>query len=180
MKHNVNRRHAVVQPLDQSIKIIPLTRGLNAYVSAEDFSKLNQCLWYPVPSRTTSNIYAARYENDEDGNRRIIQMHREILKSDGDIDHIDGNGLNNVRSNLRPSTDSQNGGNRKKPRNNTSWYKGISANGPNWKAQVQLNGEKIYCGTYKDILDAVRAYDRKAIELFGEFARTNFPRSNYE
>jgi hypothetical protein len=91
------------------------------------------------------------------------------------VDHIDGNTLNNQRSNLRIVNRFQNGMNQGKHKNNTSGYKGVNSNGFNYMARIRVNGERIYIGTYSTVEEAGRAYDNKAKELHGEFAKLNFP-----
>ena len=107
-------------------------------------------------------------------------MHREILGITDpkiNVDHLDGDGLNNQRSNLRVCTDSQNGANRGKQKNNKSGYKGVHWNKKTkkWAAQIQYHKKVLNLGYYSDIIEAAKAYDKKALELFGEFARLNFP-----
>jgi len=167
MRYNV-KRHAVVQPLDQSIKIIPLTKGLNAIVSSHRYEFLNQFNW----STTSSNgkVYAHRMVN-VDGKRISVQMHRVILPGYEQVDHQDGDGLNNRDSNLRPCSGRQNQGNRKKNANNTSGYKGVRRHVNGWR--VVIAGKTVaYC---KSADDGARIYDEHAISYFGEFAHLNFP-----
>ena len=92
------------------------------------------------------------------------------------IDHRDMNGLNNQRSNLRFCTLSQNAMNRRKRENTSSIYKGVYFNnqrGKKWKAQIRINGKQIHLGLFDFEVDAARAYNMKAIELFCEFANLN-------
>ena len=108
-------------------------------------------------------------------------MHRQIMKAPKGmvVDHIDGNGLNNRRSNLRICTPRQNQWNRcpLKTRKQTSPFKGVQY--PTGKsrpyARIQYNGKTIHIGVFDSEVEAAQAYDRKAVELFGEFAYLNFP-----
>jgi hypothetical protein len=70
----------------------------------------------------------------------------------------------------------QNAMNGKKHKNSTSQYKGVSffKRDQNWHAQIMLNSKQIHIGYFEDEIDAARAYDTKAKELFGTFAKTNF------
>ncbi len=181
MKRNVTR-HAVEQPLDQSYRIIPLTRGYNATVDAEDFERVNQWNWQAIPSKKTSNVYAARTETLQDSSRVLVLMHRFILKCVEDVDHRDGNTLNNRRYNLRPCNDTQNAGNQKKSKNNKSGYKGVSWHKPSgkWIVHIYFMNKQIHLGLFTSAIEAAKSYDRKAIELFGEFARLNFSRDSYQ
>jgi hypothetical protein len=105
-----------------------------------------------------------------------VLMHRVIMGYPVGkvIDHIDGNGLNNKKSNLRVCTKAENLRNRRKNYNSFSRYKGITFNSGSWKSVIMLNGKYIYIGRYKDEVEAAKAYDQKAREMFGEFAKTNF------
>jgi hypothetical protein len=92
------------------------------------------------------------------------------------IDHIDGDGLNNQKSNLRIGTHQQNIMNRTKQRNNTSGYKGVSFDKSTNKfvAQIGYNKKGIHIGSFKTAILAARAYDVEAIKYHGEFANLNF------
>ena len=92
------------------------------------------------------------------------------------VDHKDRNDQNNHLSNLRWCTRKENCQNRSKPKNGTSVYKGVSLvkTTNKWKACIKNNGQSIHLGYYTDESDAGRAYDRKASELFREFAVLNF------
>ena len=114
-----------------------------------------------------------------------INIHNVILDHDPNksnliVDHINGNVLDNRKCNLRLCTRAENARNAKKPKSNTSGYIGVSKSGKKWQAQISLNGKTHYLGTFEDKIEAARARDRKAIELYGEFARLNFPREEYE
>ncbi len=103
------------------------------------------------------------------------------MGSDDIVDHKDGNGLNNQRNNLRIATRGQNGSNRR-PKGGSSGYIGVSMlvirSGKNtyqyWRASIQKGGVKEYLGLFKNKVDAAKAYDKRAIELHGEFANPNF------
>jgi len=92
------------------------------------------------------------------------------------VDHIDGNTINNMLSNLRWATLHENQGNRSKQENTSSKYKGVyfCKKIKKWKAEIRINGKKKYLGFFKNEEDAGRAYDEKAREHFGEFAKLNF------
>jgi hypothetical protein len=174
------KRHPVEQPLDQSIKLIPLTKGKTARVDASEYERISANNWMATWNKYTRSYYARRYSKVKDGPpRRMIAMQNEVMSNGKINDHADRNTLNNVKSNLRPSTVSQNGGNCEKRKHNTSGYKGVVWNN-RWRAQLLVNGKKYHAGYFDDPIDAARAYDRKAIELFGDFACTNFPRSDYD
>ena len=97
------------------------------------------------------------------------------------VDHINGNKLDNRKENLRLATPQQNSSNIGIRKNNKSGYKGVcwSKRDKKWIASIYKNNKKQYLGCFDDIVEAVRAYDRAALELFGEFAWTNFPKEDY-
>lgn len=98
------------------------------------------------------------------------------------VDHIDGNGLNNQRSNLRIATHLQNQRNRQHMnKNNSSGYRGVTwcKGAGRWMAQLSLNYKHVHLGLFDSPIDAAIAYDHAVIEHFGEFASTNFPKENY-
>ena len=105
------RRHEVVQPQDQSIRLIPLTQGQNAVVDAADYEWLNQWNWHAHWFESSKTFYAGRNISASEGRPMgVVTMHRELLQdgSNLDTDHRNGNGLDNRRSNLRICTRSQN------------------------------------------------------------------------
>lgn len=166
-----------VSPAQPTAKLIPLTQGEFAIVDAEDYDRLSQYKW--LTKRNCSWVYAARVTSRKVGpQQRTIWMHREILNAPKGMmcDHKDHNGLNNCKSNLRLCTSSQNQQNQK-ARRTSSAYKGVSRrkNRNRWTAQICFRYARIYLGCFDNQMDAAIAYDRKAAELFGEFACLNFP-----
>jgi HNH endonuclease len=154
-------------------KEIKLTQGKVALVDDADFEWLNQWKWY-----VHGFWYAARMEARK-GKRMVVLMHRKITNAPFgmDVDHINGNGLDNRRENLRVCTHAENQRNTTRKRTtNKSGFKGVCWRmvSQKWSADITLNSKQIHIGLFSDIQEAVRAYDAKAIELFGEFAKTNF------
>jgi hypothetical protein len=178
-KYNV-KRHAVEQPLDPSYRIIPLTQNKNALVSTHRYDELALWTWCVYKCKANNSYYAVR--GGKKGETKTVPMHIHIMGRLGcEIDHINGDSLDNRDENLRPATESQNLANRGKQRNNTSGYKGVARNNKtDWMASIQFHGKHLFIGNFKDKIPAARAYDRKAIELFGEFAYTNFPVADYD
>jgi hypothetical protein len=157
-------------------KEIPLTKGAVALVDEEDYAWLSAYRWHAHGRR-----YAARWAN-EDGKRRLVYMHRQILGTGPgeQTDHKNGDGLDNRRENLRFCTSAENLRNSRKYRRKggaTSRYKGVSwhRRGGKWQACVQVGGKGRHLGHFADERAAALAYDRAAVEHFGEFARPNFP-----
>lgn len=155
---------------------IPLTRGKVAIIDAADFDLVGQHKWCALPSRNT--WYATRALR-RTGPGRLVSMHQIIYPAPPGmkIDHIDGDGLNNRRANLRHCTNVENCRNQGIARNNRSGFKGVSwyPNYGKWVATVWDGQRKVFLGYYADPVEAARAYDAKARELFGAFARPNFP-----
>lgn len=160
------------------MKEITLTQGKVALVDDEDFEFLNKFKWHAYKSNNTFYALRNSYYVD-DKKRRTIQMHRIILglkKLEVKCDHIDRNGLNNQKYNLRPSTNAENCKNQK-PRNGTSKYKGVCwcKKRNRWRANIRINDKQTYIGQFKDEIEAAKAYDKMAKLHFGEFAYLNFP-----
>lgn len=137
----------------------------------EDYERLSQYKWH-----VTWNGYAARY-GWVDGEYRYIRMHREILEApDGlDVDHINGDRLDNRKSNLRIVTRTQNNYNSKVRRNKASRFKGVywSKQKRKWHARIFIGGRNIHLGFYDSEEDAARAYNEAAKKYLGEYARIN-------
>lgn len=157
------------------MKEIPLTKGQIALVDDADYEWLNQWKWCYLGER-----YAARWDNDANP-RQLIYMHRLIMQTPEGMrtDHINLNKLDNRRNNLRIVTNSQNGMNipKQPKRCCSSRYKGVSWSKKcsKWQAYITKNRKVTYIGLFTDEIEAARAYDVKAFELFGEFALPNFP-----
>lgn len=158
------------------MKLIPLTKGHFAMVDDADFEWLSGFRWYPKVCKNT--IYAGTRIKGGNGKWKSVAMHRMVLGlTDPKIlgEHVDMNGLNNTRKNLRPCTMSQNGMNRDGNPNTSSKFKGvtwhIAAN--KWAAQIGANGKIKHLGCFESEEDAARVYNHFAIKLHGEFAKLN-------
>lgn len=155
-------------------KQIQLTQGMIALVDDADYDFLSQWKWFA--HRDGNKWYAERNERHLFG-RKIIKMHRAILgNTSKETDHINGNGLDNRRSNLRACSTSENGMNRSKQKNNTSGYKGVYLEkGKNkFKAQINVNNKKITLGRFDTAEQAAKAYDEAVKKYHGKFSKTNF------
>lgn len=156
--------------------IIPLTKGYNAIVDQSDYFALAGFSWHAL--RVSRRVYAARTEV-VDGKKNCVLMHRQIMgePENMDVDHEDGDGLNNRRYNLRTATRQQNlQGFQRKPSGVTSTYRGVSwhAQIGKWRAVIRLSRKQISLGCYREEKDAARAYDAGAKKYFGKFACPNF------
>ena len=89
------------------------------------------------------------------------------------VDHINLNTLDNSRNNLRLCDYSSNTTNRKKHKNNTSGYKGVSKAGKKWKVNISKNGKRYYLGLFSCKKEAALEYNKAALKLHGKFARLN-------
>jgi hypothetical protein len=157
---------------------IPLTQGRYAIVDPDDFERLNKHKWHAV--RQNNTFYAIRCIGPKK-NRIRIRMHREIIRPPDHlvVDHINHNGLDNRKANLRPATRAQNNYNRLaiKRKGSTSKYKGVAwkKDKNKWRARIHFNGKLIFLGYFKDEIQAAKAYDKAAKKYYGQFACLNFP-----
>lgn len=165
-------------------KQIPVGPDHYAVVDDEDYELLSQHKWNALSrDRSTHARRETRWKGLEEEPQ---YMHQLLLPDVDQVDHVNGNGLDNRRENLRPATNSQNKANQTKMRGHyTSTFKGVCSPrrfrnfAKPWVTQVMLNRQRLYYETFATELEAARAYDRKAIELFGEYACTNFPKEEY-
>jgi len=145
-----------------------------ALVSQEDYEQLARYNWQAHISRGA--FYATRGEFiPETGRQRTIRMHRVILNApdDMEVDHINGDGLDNRRENLRLASRGQNMGNVPVSRNNRSGYLGVHLESRTGRWAAACRGRNL--GSYDTPEEAARAYDTEARRVHGPFARPNFP-----
>jgi hypothetical protein len=149
---------------------IPLTKNKHALVDDETFLKIGNLNWC-----YNTNGYAMRMPPRNKKHRTPIYMHKEIMGISGktQVDHINGDKLDNRLENLRICNTSQNHANTRLRIDNTSGFKGVVKHRNKWQAQIHEFGECIRLGVYKTKQEAATAYDKAAKELFGDFALTN-------
>jgi hypothetical protein len=144
---------------------------INRFVAIDhaDLPLVAQYSWHI--NQKPTNTYAERSVGES------TQTLHAFLTGNPETDHINRNGLDNRRINLRTATRGQNMHNRRIPKNNTSGYTGVSWHpySQKWAAGLQYDGKRVHCGYFTSKVDAARAYDQAAIKYFGEFAHLNFP-----
>lgn len=155
------------------MKQIPLTQGYAALVDDADYEVLSSFKWHANVFHHT--VYADRFGPWVGGKRVRIRMHRAILGVTDPtihVDHVDHNGLNNQRSNLRPCTQSQNQANCQLRKDNGSGIKGASwcRTREAWLSQIRRDGKTIHLGYFPAKEAAGEAYAAAAKKYFGEFA----------
>lgn len=157
------------------MKYINLTQGKKAIIDNRDYEMLNKKKWHVYKS-SSGRYYASRNNSrkHKDGHY-LLKMHREIMglqKYDKrQVDHINGNSLDNRRSNLRIVTPQQNSWNRKAQKNSNSGVRGVYKHTQinKWVAQIKVGSKRIHIGSFDTIEDAKLAYDKKAELYYGEY-----------
>lgn len=162
---------------DSSVREVPLVNGGVALVSECDYSL--------VAGKTCRLVRYGRQNRREYAMVGSKQLHRVVAEAMGicglgrklHVDHINLNGLDNRRENLRAATPQQNRANCEKHAASTSGFKGVAwhVRQKCWQARIKINGKQFWLGGYKTQEEAARAYDRAALAAFGEFSRLNFP-----
>ena len=153
-------------------------RGETFLVSRQDFSLISNMTWRL--KRKKHYIYALKSVKATIPMHRIImelKLNRKLTRQES-VDHINGNTLDNRRSNLRLASNKENARNSRKSAKNTTGYKGVykvfgSEEKP-WKAAIYVNGKSVHLGCFANLTQAAKAYDQAAILYFGKFAKLNF------
>lgn len=160
------------------MKEIKLTQGKVALVDDEDFEKLNILKWAAMKRRKHIDKFVAFRNGYINGKMRVIRMHRFILNvtdSKIQVDHINGNPLDNRKENLRLCSNAENNMNKEIRPDNTTGYKGVyfHKRANKYLSQIWYNQKHYYLGLFESPIDAAKVYNAKAIELHGEFAYLN-------
>jgi len=163
-----------VAPLHNAIEI-PLTQNKVALIDVADWELISQFKWCAAKEGTSNHWVAIA----DIGNKRYVKMHRLIMEAkEGDeVDHENRDSLDNRRSNLRLVTEAwqQNANKEKRSSKTSSIYKGVcwdSSRG-RWTAYIDKNRRRKFLGRFTNQIDAAKAYNEAAIEMFGEFALLN-------
>lgn len=169
------------------MKGIELTRGLVAIVDDDRYDELYEFSWHAISSSRTH--YACRWTpRAADGSRTSVRMHCYLF-GEKHVDHINGNGLDNRAENLRRAGAQRNMWNRAKrlDAETVSIFKGVTFDGrvfrrKPWRAVIGSGkrGRYISVGSFSSEVEAARAYDDAARDMFGVFACVNFPDGHYE
>lgn len=157
--------------IEGDVAYVPLTHGYEAIIDAADVPLVDGVSWFArIKPRT---VYAL--SNTPRPKRRMVRLHRIIMgEPDGlEIDHIDGDGLNNRRSNLRVATSSQNKHNMRAHTDSRSGFKGVTWTRGKWLAQIGLNGKNRGIGYFDTPEAAHAAYCAASAKLHGEFGRSS-------
>lgn len=154
-----------------NIIIFPLTNGYNAVIDSDDFAKVSEYKWYGRRGKN-GTIYATSTLH------KNVHMHRHILGVNNPkefVDHIDHDGLNNTKSNLRIVNNSQNMQNMRPNKNTSSKFKGVYWNSEKmkWTTQIRINGKTKHIGHFAEEIEAAKRYNEMAIKHYGEYAFIN-------
>jgi hypothetical protein len=139
-----------------------------AVINDEDLDLVSGYKWFSKDGYAMTHVYI-------NGKRTSAYMHRLIINAPPDmqVDHIDGEPSNNLRSNLRVCTTAENQHNQH-TRRSASGYKGVFRGGKRWRAMIRFGGKQHYIGTFDKPEEAAMAYDRVAVINHGAFANLNF------
>jgi hypothetical protein len=156
---------------------IDIGRGMAALIDDADVALIGERRWHARPAKSKTGVQIGWYVQRHDAGGTTY-LHRVIMGAGPGqlVDHIDGDGLNNTRANLRICTRAQNNANRVCAKG-SSGYRGVHPEPRNgrWYARIEVNGRPRSLGCFATPEEAARAYDAGALAAHGEFARLNFP-----
>lgn len=158
------------------MKIVITTDKYEVQIDDIDADKIAKYNWSTFHPSRGKHRYAKAWVNDEKG-RRVVSMHRYLMEEPVGlyVDHVDGNGLNNQRNNLRFATNQLNQANSRKKVPGSSKYKGVhySKARQKWRSQIMFNGKYIHLGYFLTEDEAGQAYNAAAKKHFGDYAYLN-------
>lgn len=167
-----SRRREVIDNGDGTASV-PLTRGAVAIIDVVDIERVAKHSWCLDRAGNRLDYAMTRINN------RSVRLHRYISSPpDGlHVDHVNGNGLDNRRENLRLCSHRENLRNQRPQEGTVSGFKGVTVNkgSRRWRAKIVIDDREVLIGTFNDAESAARAYDAAALEMHGEFAHLNFP-----
>jgi hypothetical protein len=155
---------------------IPLTDGHVALVDVDDYDAVAAHRWHTAKGENGRTHYARRRTKRGETHAALTIRLHTFLTGWPEVDHRNGDGLDNRRTNLRNVNHAQNSANQRRPRNNRSGFKGVSWRQDigRWAAHIGVNYRLRHLGMFDTAEDAARAYDTAAIETWGEYASLNF------
>jgi hypothetical protein len=159
----------------EQVKEIPLHGGGVAIVDVIDYARVSKYVWY-LRQRGRTRYAFRKVTNTSDQ-----LLHKFLVEETNglQVDHENGDGLDNRRSNLRLATPLQNATNRRKKAGTTSPFKGVSRRRRSetkpWAAHIQIDGRSANLGSFANEEEAARRYDEAVRTHYGEFGRYNFP-----
>jgi hypothetical protein len=177
--HHSRKRSESVWDEDLGCFLVYLTHGKFALVDADDIEKISAHKWYVTQKGdiASNSVYALRTDYSS-GKPIQVLMHHVILPPPEDmfIDHINRNGLDNRRANLRIATQTENARNAKRRKNNRTGYIGVKPyRRGGFEVAIRDGKKDVYLGLFADAVEGAIFRDVAALELHGEFAALNFP-----
>jgi hypothetical protein len=165
--------------VDGDFAFVKLTQGYDAIINVADIGLVAGNKWSALVEKrkdgSVRNVYAKGHGRDASGRWKTVYMHRVVANTPHGMhtDHIDGNGLNNTRSNLRAVTAAQNQHNQRRHSDSSSVVKGASLHKPTgkWRSQIAFNGKRTYLGCFNTMQEALNAYAKASSLIHGEFGR---------
>lgn len=157
--------------VEGDLAYVTLTRGHEAIIDAADAESAGRFNWYALVTKY-GHTYALRARRKEDDEPQLL--HRMLTKAPAgmDVDHINGNGLDNRRENLRVCTHAQNMANQRIERPNRLGYRGIYQQTPtSFRAEISVKDKKVNLGNYRTAAEAAAVYQRAVVEIRGEYAK---------
>jgi hypothetical protein len=155
------------KPIGDGICELELTQGYVGLIDESDAEMVGVCNWRTAIGKRDSYAYARGFPFR--GTNKAVRLHRFLLGTDDMVDHINRNGIDNRRCNLRVITQPQNMANRAVNKNKVVPFKGVVQQGNRFSATCR--GTRL--GTFSNAIEAALAYDAAAIRIFGEYAATN-------